>query len=272
MTITVAESVGGHVSVESEVTTARVDVTIAETVYVEKPDGTKLTVVVEHPTDFVVVSGEASATVDVFDAKVGARGPQGEQGVKGDTGATGSQGPQGLQGVQGETGPQGPQGLKGDTGSTGPQGPQGLKGDTGLQGPQGLKGDTGSTGPQGPQGLQGATGATGSTGSTGLTGIQGLTGVQGLQGPQGQLGPAGPTGDTGDTGPSGPPGGSSFDYTFAIPATVWTITHNLNTHAYNVVTFDLDGNETEGEVAHIDANTVEIRWYYPESGLARLLL
>jgi REP element-mobilizing transposase RayT len=36
------------------------------------------------------------------------------------------------------TGPQGAQGLKGDTGATGPQGAQGLKGDTGEQGPQGL--------------------------------------------------------------------------------------------------------------------------------------
>ena len=32
-------------------------------------------------------------------------------------------------------GPQGPQGVKGDTGA---QGPQGLKGDTGAQGPQGV--------------------------------------------------------------------------------------------------------------------------------------
>ena len=52
-------------------------------------------------------------------------------------------GPQGPQGVKGDTGPQGPQGLKGDTG---PQGPQGVKGDTGAQGP---KGDTGATGAQG---------------------------------------------------------------------------------------------------------------------------
>ena len=44
-------------------------------------------------------------------------------------------GPQGPQGVKGDTGPQGPQGVKGDTG------PQGPKGDTGPQGP---KGDTGT--------------------------------------------------------------------------------------------------------------------------------
>ena len=47
------------------------------------------------------------------------------------------------QGIQGDTGPQGPQGLKGDTGATGETGPQGLKGDTGA---------TGETGPKGLQG------------------------------------------------------------------------------------------------------------------------
>ncbi len=77
-------------------------------------------------------------------------GPQGPQGLKGDTGATG---PQGL---KGDTGATGPQGLKGDTGATGPQG---LKGDTGATGPQGLKGDTGA---QGPQGLTGPAGPAGS--------------------------------------------------------------------------------------------------------------
>ena len=43
-------------------------------------------------------------------------------------------------------GPQGPQGVKGDTG------PQGPKGDTGPQGPQGPKGDTGPQGPKGDTG------------------------------------------------------------------------------------------------------------------------
>lgn len=52
-------------------------------------------------------------------------------------------------------GPQGPQGVKGDTGA---QGPQGLKGDTGAQGPQGVKGDTGAQGPQGARGPQGEPG------------------------------------------------------------------------------------------------------------------
>ena len=58
-------------------------------------------------------------------------------------------GPQGPQGIRGETGPQGPQGEKGDTGAPGPQGE---KGDTGAQGPQGIQGDTG---PQGSPGSNG---------------------------------------------------------------------------------------------------------------------
>ena len=50
------------------------------------------------------------------------KGPQGPQGIQGETG------PQGLQGIQGETGPQGPQGIQGEKGETGPQGPQGIQG------------------------------------------------------------------------------------------------------------------------------------------------
>lgn len=49
-------------------------------------------------------------------------------------------GPQGIQGIQGDTGPRGPQGIQGETGPQGPQGVQGEKGDTGPQGPQGIQG------------------------------------------------------------------------------------------------------------------------------------
>lgn len=50
------------------------------------------------------------------------KGPQGPQGIQGETG------PQGLQGIQGETGPQGMQGIQGEKGDTGPQGPKGIQG------------------------------------------------------------------------------------------------------------------------------------------------
>lgn len=64
------------------------------------------------------------------------RGPQGQQGQKGDTGA---------QGPKGDTGAQGPAGEDGAPGAEGPQGPQGPKGDAGNTGPQGPKGDAGVT-------------------------------------------------------------------------------------------------------------------------------
>lgn len=52
-------------------------------------------------------------------------------------------GPQGEQGIQGETGPQGEQGLQGEQG---PQGEQGLQGERGEQGEQGLQGEQGPAG------------------------------------------------------------------------------------------------------------------------------
>jgi len=125
------------------------------------------------------------------------QGPQGPQGIQGETG------PQGPQGIQGETGPQGPQGIQGETGPQGPQGetgPQGPQGETGPQGPQGIQGETG---PQGPQGIQGETGPQGPQGETGPQGPQGETGPQG---PQGETGPQGPQGIQGETGPQGPQG------------------------------------------------------------------
>ena len=48
-------------------------------------------------------------------------------------------GPQGPQGIRGESGPQGPQGIRGETG---PQGPQGIRGETG---PRGIPGSDGKT-------------------------------------------------------------------------------------------------------------------------------
>ena len=53
---------------------------------------------------------------------------------KGDVGSTG---PQGIQGIQGETGLQGTQCIQGETGLQGIQGTQGIQGETGLQGPAG---------------------------------------------------------------------------------------------------------------------------------------
>jgi hypothetical protein len=50
-----------------------------------------------------------------------------------DGGGVEFRGPQGPQGIQGETGPQGPQGIQGETGATGPQGPAGADGARGSK-------------------------------------------------------------------------------------------------------------------------------------------
>ena len=67
-------------------------------------------------------------------------------------------GPQGIQGVPGNTGPQGEAGPQGDIGPQGPQGDIGPQGPQGLAGPQGTQGDVGSQGPQGDIGPQGPAG------------------------------------------------------------------------------------------------------------------
>lgn len=45
-----------------------------------------------------------------------------------------------------------------------------------------------------------------------------------------------------------------------VPASVWTITHNLGFYP-NVEVFDSAGNEAEGVVKHIDSNTLTITFY-----------
>lgn len=75
-----------------------------------------------------------------------------------------SVGPQGPQGIQGETGPQGEQGIQGERGiqgETGPQGEQGIQGEVGPQGEQGIPGPAGPQGVAGPQGPQGERGING---------------------------------------------------------------------------------------------------------------
>lgn len=102
-------------------------------------------------------------------------------------------GPQGPQGIQGETGEQGPQGVKGDTGPTGEQGPQGDMG-PGVE----IIGKLNSSSELPPTGTLGQGylidgdfwGWTGSA-------YENLGRIQG---------PVGPTGPTGDTGPAGPQG------------------------------------------------------------------
>ena len=106
-------------------------------------------------------------------------------------------GPQGPQGIQGETGPQGEQGIQGETGATGATGAQGIQGETGPQGEQGIQGETGPQGVQGIHGVQGEQGIQGEVGAQGPLGIQGETGAQGPAGAQGEQGIQGEQGAAG---------------------------------------------------------------------------
>ena len=133
---------------------------------------------------------ESTSTLESM-VVIGAIGPQGPVGQKGEAG------PMGPEGSQGETGPQGPQGVAGPTGATGDQGPQG------IQGPKGDTGVQGQTGPAGAQGDKGDTGAAGAQGPKGDNGSMGPQGLQGFAGPPGLPGPQGPRGEQGPQGPAG---------------------------------------------------------------------
>jgi collagen triple helix repeat protein len=101
------------------------------------------------PGSYLLTVNTGDAPSDESWVTVGAVGPQGQTGPKGDTGPQGPTGPKGDTGAQGLTGP------KGDTGAQGQTGPKGDTGPRGLTGPQG---DTGPQGPAGPTGPKGASG------------------------------------------------------------------------------------------------------------------
>lgn len=100
------------------------------------------------------------------------------------------------------------------------------------------------------------------------------TAWQDSEGPPGPEGPMGPQGPEGPQGPQGDPGQdtSSFyaDFGFATPSTLWNIAHNQNSYAVHVETLDSGGNPIEGNVRYVDLNTIQIDWYFPTAGTARL--
>lgn len=103
-----------------------------------------------------------------------------------------------------------------------------------------------------------------------------LVPVAGAPGPRGLVGPQGDQGPQGVVGVQGPPGhdgaGSYVQiYGFASPQTTWTIVHNRESMAVNVETFDVNGELIEGYVRYLPGGMViEIDWYYPTAGEARL--
>src|SRR5262245_6185321 len=104
----------------------------------------------------------------------------------------------------------------------------------------------------------------GDTGPQGLKGDTGLTGAQGIQRP------AGPTGPTGPTGPAAPT--LSQEYSFASASTTWTLNHGFGTKLIEVSAFDDTGViEYLPEIEYTNTNTVTLKWYFPMSGIARVV-
>lgn len=87
----------------------------------------------------------------------------------------------------------------------------------------------------------------------------------------GPVGPVGPQGDQGPIGPQGPPAEIYYqEFNFASAETTWTVVHNVGSFGLSVETFDTNGDPIEGLVRYVDQNTIEIDWYYPTAGVARL--
>lgn len=81
----------------------------------------------------------------------------------------------------------------------------------------------------------------------------------GVRGPQGPEGPQGPA------GPPGPAGGGTFDYEQMVPATVWTINHNLGRYPAVTVT-DYSGSVVYGDVHYVNTNEVTITFSGSQGG------
>jgi hypothetical protein len=114
-----------------------------------------------------------------------------------------------------------------------------------------------------------------SPGAQGPKGDQGPQGEAGPQGPQGVQGPQGQKGDQGDQGIQGPAGTSadptfySFVHEQQFDSDTWSITHNLG-YRPAVSIQDYAKNGIEGDVDHIDVNSMVINFNYGLSGYAYL--
>lgn len=73
-------------------------------------------------------------------------------------------------------------------------------------------------------------------------------------------------------GGGGGSGLRTFEQAFASASTTWVVNHNFNSVAVEVNAFDPTGLiQYEPEVELTSVNTATIRWYYPTTGLARVL-
>jgi hypothetical protein len=64
----------------------------------------------------------------------------------------------------------------------------------------------------------------------------------------------------------------TFEQAFTAASTTWTVVHNFNSRVVEVNCYDPTGtDEMDAEVDVVDANTVAVRWYYPTTGIARVM-
>ena len=86
-----------------------------------------------------------------------------------------------------------------------------------------------------------------------------LIGASGFQGP---IGPPGPIGAAGISG-------GSFTFEQQTNSTSWSITHNLG-YRPSVLAIDYGGNIIEGDIVHVNVNTVNLNFISAETGYAYL--
>lgn len=87
--------------------------------------------------------------------------------------------------------------------------------------------------------------------TTSSRGLPGLPGIQGPAGPAGEL-------------------PQSYTHNQSDPEIIWIVNHNLGFRPGGVLVTDSGGNEVEGIVSHIDANTLTITFLAAFGGFAYL--
>lgn len=83
-------------------------------------------------------------------------------------------------------------------------------------------------------------------------------------------GPQGIPGPQGAQGLQGPPGSGSYVHVQSVPATVWTVQHNLEGGYPNVTVIDSAGTRVEGDITYPAASTVVLTFTSAFSGTAYL--
>lgn len=83
----------------------------------------------------------------------------------------------------------------------------------------------------------------------------------------GEVGPRGPVGPMGPVGPQGPQGSGvgSFVHNQVIPATIWTVVHDL-VYPPAVTVIDSAGTVLLANVTFVDATTITVEHGFPTAG------